>query len=101
MKILKIDNNQGFFLDVDDSYRSVDKIDKERLLAIINRVVENEVTFDHPTEENLKNQAHKVIYQSLFKKLSDLVARKEQLKDESERAYLKEYERYKANPIDE
>lgn len=98
MKILKIDHSQGFFLDAGGDYVSIDKIDKERLLMLIDHVVEKSVSFDPPTDDNLKNQAHKIIYKSLFKKLSDLAARKDQLKDESERAYLDEYERYKAGP---
>jgi len=47
-------------------------------------------------KESLKNQAHQIIYKSISDKLNDLHQKRNQFRDESERLYLGEYEKYKA-----
>ncbi|MFH1232139.1 MAG: hypothetical protein V1709_11665, partial [Planctomycetota bacterium] len=54
-----------------------------------------DVEFDVYDENAIKNQAHQIVYKSVFEKLRSLKDRKKEFVDESERLYLKEYERYR------
>lgn len=96
MKALKIENNQGYFLTVDDSYQPLDKIDKSALLILVNNALEDNFEIDEYSEETLKNQAHQVIYKSISDKLKDINGKRKVFRDESERLYQDEYEKYKA-----
>lgn len=95
MKALKIENCQGHFLTEEDGYETVDKIDKTILLRLVNLALENDFEIDKYDEEVLKNQAHQIIYKSISEKLNDLHKKRNQFRDESERLYLDEYEKYK------
>lgn len=95
MKVLKIENNQGFFLTEIESYETVEKIDKAVLLRLVNLALQDNFEIDAYNENELRNQAHQVIYKSISEKLSDLHQRRNQFRDESERLYLEEYEKYK------
>jgi len=96
MKVLKIENNQGHFLTEENGYETVDKIDKVILLRLVNLALEDDFDIDEYDEEELKNQAHQIIYKSISVKLNDLHQKRNQFRDESERLYLDEYEKYKA-----
>jgi len=93
--ILKIDNSQGYYLLDQGEYAPVDKITKDDLLRLVGLTLGSEVDFDEFTDEKLKNQAHQIIYKSLYEKLSGLKERRDEFKDESDRLYLQEYERYR------
>lgn len=95
MKVLKIENNQGYFLTEEDGYETVDKIDKAILLRLVNLALEDDFEIDEYNEEELRNQAHQIIYKSISVKLNDLHQKRKQFRDESERLYLDEYEKYK------
>lgn len=96
MKALKIENSQGYFLIEEDGYETVDKIDKAILLRLVNLALEDDFEIDEYNEEELRNQAHQIIYKSISEKLNDLHQKRNQFRDESERLYLDEYEKYKA-----
>lgn len=96
MKLLKIEGNLGFYLDDQGEFAPVDKITKENILRLVNLTLgEEEIEFDEYNVENLNNQAHQIIYKSIFEKLQGLRGRRQGFIDESERQYLKEYERYR------
>lgn len=96
MKVLKIENHQGYFLTDKDSYETVNKIDKNILLRLVNLALKDEFEIDEFDEGQLKNQAHQIIYKSISEKLNDLHQKRNQFRDESERLYLDAYEKYKA-----
>jgi hypothetical protein len=96
MKALKIENSQGHFLTEEDGYETVDKIDKTILLRLVNLALEDGFEIDEYDEGELRNQAHQIIYKSISEKLNDLHQKRNQFRDESERLYLDEYEKYKA-----
>lgn len=97
MKLLKISENLGQFLAVNGDYSSIDKITKDDLLRLVDSTLgEGEVELDPYDEQAIKNQAHQVIYKSIFQKLTDLSKRKQEFVDESARLFLDEYERYRA-----
>ncbi len=95
MKALKIDNCQGYFLTKEGKYESIDKLDKNVLLSLVNMALEDGFEIDIFDEEQLRNQAHQIIYKSISEKLRDLHQRRQQFRDESENMYLDEYEKYK------
>lgn len=95
MKALKIEKNQGHFLTEEDGYEAVDKIDKTILLRLINLALKDDFEIDKYDEERLQNKAHQIIYKSISEKLNDLHQKRSQFRDESERLYLDEYEKYK------
>lgn len=95
MKVLKIEDNQGFYTTTGDAYNSIDKINKDELLKLVELTLEGDVEIDEYSEETLKNQAHQIIYKNIYEKLLDLQKRRDEFKDESERLFLQEYEKYK------
>lgn len=95
MKLLKIEDNLGYYLDDKGKYSLMDKITKNDLLRLVDlTLAEEDVGFDEYNDENLKNQAHQIVYKSIFEKLLGLKKRREEFLDESERLYLEEYEKY-------
>jgi hypothetical protein len=97
MKLLKIEDSLGHFLMDSGQYNEVDKITKEDLLRLVNFTLEEDVDFDTYDEKSIKNHAHQIVYKSVFEKLRDLKDRKQEFIDESERLFLKEYEKYRAD----
>ena len=95
MKLLKADSEQGFFLAEAGNYRVIDQITKEDLLRLVRSVLNDDVEFDEYDEEVIKNQAHQVVYKSIYRNLQSLKERRQEFIDESERLYLAEYEKYK------
>lgn len=96
MKLLKIENSQGYYLVKDQEYVPVDKITKDDLLKLVDLALEDETTYDVYDEEKLKNQAHQIVYKSIFAKLSALSEGREEFIDESKRIFLTEHEKYAA-----
>ena len=94
MKLLKIDRNEGQFLDGKSKFAPIDKITKEDLLRLVGLTLENEAEFDEYDEDTIKNPAHQILYSSIYEKLSDLKDRKAEFTDESERLYLPAYTKY-------
>ena len=97
MKLLKIDDGQGFYLDAQGTLSLIDKITKEDFLRLVNLTLGKEQTeVDEYNPAGLKNQAHQIIYKSIFEKLLDLSKRKQAFTDASDRLFLKDYEKYRA-----
>ena len=94
MKALKIENSQGYFLSADE-YIPMDKLGKDDLLKLVDKALAGDIEMDAFNEEQLQNQAHQIIYKSVHEKLADLQKRKAEFKDESERLFHTEYEKYK------
>ena len=95
MKLLSIENNLGLYLGESGQYNPVDEITKEDILRLVNLTLREGVEFDAYDENAIKNQAHQIVYKSVFEKLRGLSDRKKEFIDESERLYLKEYEKYR------
>lgn len=96
MKLLSINDSKGYFLLADGNFAEIDKISKEDLLRLVGLTLsENDIEFDEYGDEAVKNQAHQIIYKSVFEKLRELRGRKKEFVDESERLYLADYERYR------
>lgn len=97
MKLLKIEDDLGKFLTKDGSYKTIDDITKEDLLRIMERVLDSSGELDPYDEEKIKNQAHQVVYKSIYSNLKALEDRRQEFIDESERLYLEDYKKYIEN----
>lgn len=96
MKLLKISESLGFFLSEDGKFTEIDKICKDDLMRLVGRVLEeDEIEMDEYDDQAIKNQAHQVIYKSIFLKLLELRSRQKEFVDEASRLYLDDYERYR------
>lgn len=96
MKLLKTENGRGYFQTKDGNFESLDKLNKETLLRLVDLTLENEnVEFDNYDEAVIYNQAHRIIYKSVYGKLTELAGRREEFAGESERVYRDAYEKYR------
>lgn len=94
MKLLKIEKSLGYYRAEDGAYHEIDKITKEALLWILERVLDKSGELDEYNEAKLKNQAHQVVYKSIYSNLKALEERRQEFIDESERLFLEDYKRY-------
>lgn len=97
MKLLKISENKGHFLKVDEKFETIDKIAKEDILRLVDRTLNREVDFDEYDDDTIKDQSHQIIYKSIYNKLISLKERNQEFLDESQRLFLKEHQKYKAS----
>ena len=96
MKLLKIDDSKGYFLLENSSFAEIDQITKEDLLRLVGLTLsEDDIEYDEYSNETVKNQAHQIVYRSVYEKLKELRGRRDEFVDESERLYLADYERYR------
>ncbi len=98
MKYLKINNNKGYYLKIDDTsgetWNEIDKISKEDLMNLLNKAIEADFEMDDFIESNLANKAHQIIYKNIFEKFKELSLTKDRFKDESENLYKAAIEKY-------
>src|SRR6185312_38014 len=96
MKLLRISENAGQFLAANGEYSPIDKISKDDLLRLVDHTLDkDDVELDEYDDRAIKNQAHQVIYKSIFRKLTDLRKRRQEFTDESARLFLDQYEKYR------
>ena len=100
MKLLKIEDNKGYYFDNQGEFATLDKITKDDILRLVSLTLDmnQEVEFDEYDLDNLKNKAHQIIYKSIVEKLQELKKRRKEFIDESDRLYLEAYEKYRDEP---
>lgn len=95
MKILKIENGNGYFrTSYNGDWRAIDEIDKDGLMKLLGLYLGSDVKMDDVDENSLSNQAQRIIYKSIFEKLNNLKESKSKFKDESDRTYLSAIQKY-------
>ena len=89
MKCLKIEKGRGYFRSVNGDYFELDQIKKDDLLYLLDIATsaDNEFEMDNIDETVISNEAHKIIYQSLYDKFSELLSNKNRFLEESESVY--------------
>ena len=95
MKLLKTEDNLGFYLCKSGNFDPIDKITKEDLLRLVDLTLQQEVEFDEYDENTIKNEAHRIVYKNIVEKLQTLQERKQEFVDQSERLFLQDYEKYR------
>lgn len=94
MKLLKIEEPIGQFLTKDGTYDEIDKITKDDLIRITENVLESSGELEPYDEARIKNQAHQVVYKSIYSNLKALENRRQEFIDESDRLYIDDYKKY-------
>lgn len=99
MIYLKIDNGKGYFLNEEGKMQEIHEICKEDLLRLLNSATDSDTNFemDEMKDENIQNEAHRIIYDSLYRKFKALLENKNQFIDESESLYKDALQKYKDN----
>lgn len=97
MKLLSISDGKGFFLAEDGSNRPLSQISKEDLLRLVDLTLTVDISMDPYDSAQLLNQAHQIIYENVWSRLTELASRKKEFVDQSKRLYLSEFERYKSD----
>jgi len=98
MKILKIDETLGHYSLDGVTYKTINEINKEDLLRLVDLALESDVVIDDFNESLIKDPAHQIIYKNISEKIKDLQQKKNDYKDETDRLYLKEYKKYQELP---
>ncbi len=94
MKYLKIDNGKGFYCLEPENWIELDRIDKDNLLALLDKAINEDFEMDEYDTETLQNKAHQIIYNNLYQKFNELISNKSRFKDESEQLYKSAIEKY-------
>ncbi len=94
MKYLKIENNKGHFLSSSNEWTEIDKISKEDLMYLLNKVVYEDFEIDEYVEEEIGHKAHQIVYKSIYEKFSELVENKNVFRDECDSLFKEAIEKY-------
>lgn len=96
MKYLKIENGKGFYLDSENEFQTIDLIQKEDMLNLLDAVTDKEIEFEmDENSDEILNEAHKIIYNELYKRLNELKEDKDRFLEESESLYKDALQKYK------
>ena len=89
MTYLSINSGKAYFLDEKGQFQEIDKIRKEDILRLLDYATSADVDFkmDEMESEKIKNEAHKIIYENLYRKFNTLLKDKNKFLDESENLY--------------
>lgn len=94
MKYLKIENKKGMFLNNNNEWKEIGEINRENLLYLIDKAVEEDFEMDEYDANELPNHAHQIIYENLLEKFKDLLNNKNRFKDEATAMYKQALEKY-------
>lgn len=98
MKILKIENNEGFYYSIkNNNYCKLNEINAEDILDIVKYVLDennDDIEIDSYDEKLINNGAQKVIYNNLSIKLNDLINNKSNILDQIKKEYEDLYKKY-------
>ena len=97
MKYLEIKNGKGYFINDSKNQVEIDQIKKEDILSLLNKATSEEDVFemDMIDEHQLENQAHKIIYENLSRKFSEILENKSRFVDESGELYKEAKQKYR------
>ena len=97
MKYLTIKSGQGYFFNSENMEKKIDAIGKDDILFLLEQATnpENDFEMDAICDDNIKNEAHKIIYENLYAKFDDLLKNKNKFLDESMALYKDAFSKYK------
>lgn len=96
MKCLKIENGSGYFLGSDGSFKEIDTIGKDDILRLLDVATDETKDFEMDCMANneIKNEAHKIIYGSLSQRFSEIKLNKKRFIDESQSMFKDALDKY-------
>ena len=95
MKYLKIEDNKGFLSVNGSDWIPLDEINKDHILALLDKALTDEFEMDEYDKDRIDNQTHQIIYKNIFEKFCDLHEKRTRFKDESESLFNSALEKYK------
>ena len=95
IKILKIKDGKGYYLDKIGNYVEVDKVDRDSFLYLINLVINSEVEIETYDESLILNKVHQIIYKEISQKILTLKASKLTLLSNIDTEYADLINKYK------
>lgn len=77
--------------------KKIDTISKEDILFLLTQATDAECEFemDESNDDEIKNEAHKIIFENIYNKFNDLLKNKNKFLDESMAQYKDAFEKYK------
>lgn len=97
MKYLMIRRSKAYFIDADSKEKEIDTIGKDDILFLLEKATNPEVEFeiDELDSSNVKNEAHRIIYENISEKFKELLKNRNVFIDESESLYKDALSKYK------
>ncbi|MBR2744487.1 MAG: hypothetical protein IKE01_04240 [Clostridia bacterium] len=98
MTLLKIENNEGKFSIDGENFIEIEKISKDDILKIFEKVLdENSVTIEKSNEDDKKinSPAQKIIYDNIYDKINGIIKEKDDIKSFDEDEYYIAMNKYK------
>jgi hypothetical protein len=96
MKLLRIDDEKGEFLNERGDFQSVESLTKDDLLRIVKMVyAKNENDFDLYVEGKIKNKAQDIIYKNISSKLDEIKTNRNQINVEVEEKFKDAFTKYR------
>lgn len=97
MKYLMIKRSKAYFINSENKEVEIDSIGKDDILFLLEQATNPEIKFeiDELDDTNVKNEAHRIIYESISGKFIELLKNKNVFIDESESLYKDALLKYK------
>ena len=97
MKYLIVKNGRAFFKDGEENDKGIDCITKDDILFLLKQVTNPDVNFEMDVldNDNVKNEAEKIIYENIYTKFQELLKNKDKFVDESMSLYKEAFTKYK------
>lgn len=97
MKYLMIKRSKAYFINADNKEKEIDTIGKDDILFLLEQATNPEIEFelDEIDDTNVKNEAHKIIYENISEKFRELLKNRNTFIDESESLYKDALSKYK------
>lgn len=99
MLILKIENNTASYIDSLGTWNSIEKLGKDDLLYLMKTAYDCDVELDSHEDNNITNDAHKIIYTHVFKTISELRTNKSEIETSIRKDFIEAHEKYKDHLI--
>ncbi|MBR0039639.1 MAG: hypothetical protein IJP71_06525 [Lachnospiraceae bacterium] len=98
MKVLKIENNEGY-LELNDNSIKVTQVTKENIFDVLKLIYNNDqIEFDELTEDSpINNEAQRIVYDNMYEYLTKFNEEKQKLKDEVRSEFEDVINKYKLN----
>ena len=96
MKYLDIKNGKGYFWNSEGNEIEIDKIKRDDILYLLDLASNENIDFEiERMEKNkIKNEAHRIIYQSISVKFQEFLENRTQFIEESNLLYKDALEKY-------
>lgn len=96
MKILKIENGEGYYYSIkQNAYFAINNIDKDALLELVKYVINNDdFEIDLYEQDCVKNNVQQIVYKDIYEKINQLKKEKTTILNEIEEEFSKSKKKY-------